>query len=664
MRFVVLAVFAVLSMQSAPPPNQTARAYEQFLLARHLEATDNIDGAIAAYKQALVLDPSGADIAAELAALYMRQNRVQDALDAAERALAIAPDNREAHRVAGIVYAALSESSRGNARPARPSGQPGAGAQAGQTDDNAAKAILHLEGALDSPVGETDPNVRATLSRLYVRTGAYAKAVAMLSELVSQEPGWEDGAALLAEAYAGAGRNADAIKWLEQAAPDDPQLYATLADFYERERRWKEAADAYAHALQAVPRRADLRALTSRYASALLNAGGRDELARARDVLKEILAVSPNDPGALYLLSQAERRSGDSAAAEQTARRVIAENAKSPWGYYALAEALEERRQYQAIIDALTPAVADLRSRAAAGALDLSMLLPHLGFAYQELGQHDKALTIFEEAHRLSPADPAVTSYLVQANIAAKHYAAAAELARQARADRPDDLRLARLEAQALRQNGQADQGIALLETVVKAHADDPSAYVALAQLYSDADRGAQAVTLLRDAQGRFPADQSIAFELGAMFDKQKRFADAEAAFKQVIARDPDHAPALNYLGYMLAERGDRLDESVGYIKKALALEPENGSYLDSLGWAYFKADKLDLAEQNLKRAADQLTTNSVIQDHYGDVLFKRGRYNEAIAAWTRALAGDGDSIDRGAIDRKIRTARQKLGQK
>ena len=124
------------------------------------------------------------------------------------------------------------------------------------------------------------------------------------------------------------------------------------------------------------------------------------------------------------------------------------------------------------------------------------------------------------------------------------------------------------------------------------------------------------------------------------MLDKQKRFADAEAQFKQVLAREPENAAALNYLGYMLAERGERLDESVGYIKQALEIEPENGSYLDSLGWAYFKADKLDLAEPNLKRAADQLTTNSVIQDHYGDVLFKRGRYDQAIAAWTRALVG------------------------
>jgi predicted Zn-dependent protease len=76
----------------------------------------------------------------------------------------------------------------------------------------------------------------------------------------------------------------------------------------------------------------------------------------------------------------------------------------------------------------------------------------------------------------------------------------------------------------------------------------------------------------------------------------------------------------------MLAERGERLDESVNFVKKALQLEPENGSFLDSLGWAYFKADKLDLAETSLRRAAEQLQTNSVIQDHYGDVLMKLGR--------------------------------------
>jgi Flp pilus assembly protein TadD len=296
--------------------------------------------------------------------------------------------------------------------------------------------------------------------------------------------------------------------------------------------------------------------------------------------------------------------------------------------------------------------------------LELGMLLPHLGFAHQQVGDYDAALASFGEAHKLSPKDPAITGYLIEANIAAKHFAAAAELAMQARAQSPNDLRLAELEAQALQQDGKADQGIAVLEDAVKAHADEPLAYVALAQLYSGASRGADAVKVLQTAQTKFPADTSIIFELGAVFDKQKDFAKAEETFRQVLSKEPDNAGALNYLGYMLAERGERLDESVGYLKKALEIEPGNGSFLDSLGWAYFKEGKLDLAEENLRRAAEQLKTNSVIQDHYGQVLFKMGRLDDAIAAWNRALSGDGDSINHAEIDKKLRDAKQKLNHK
>jgi len=182
--------------------------------------------------------------------------------------------------------------------------------------------------------------------------------------------------------------------------------------------------------------------------------------------------------------------------------------------------------------------------------------------------------------------------------------------------------------------------------------------------VYSEASKGAQAVKVLQTAQARFPADMLLTFELGAILDKQKRHTEAEAAFRQVIAQEPENAAALNYLGYILAERGEKLDESVDLVKRALKIEPENGSYLDSLGWAYFKAGNMNLAVDTLARAAGQLTRNSVVQDHYGDVLFRLNRYDDAIAAWTRALEGDGGEIDKGDIDRKIRSARQKLPKK
>ena len=514
----------------------------------------------------------------------------------------------------------------------------------------------------DDKTAAWSPNQLYTEAKDELNSGAYDKAIPLLNDLVNQEPGWQDGPLMLAEAYAGAGRTKDAIAWLEERTGDDPRLLPALADFYERERRWADAVSAYARALQRTPRNNELKA---RYASALLNMGGRENAAKARDALTEVVAARPTaDSRSLYLLSQAQRRLGDYAAAEATARRVIAQNSKSPWGFYALAESLEERRQYQAIVDELAPVVAEFRGKSGDGSFDIGILLPHLGFAYQELGQYDKAVSTFEEASKLAPDDPAVAGYLIDAHLAAKKYGVAADAAKAALVQHPNDLRLTRLQARALRLSGKPDQGIAVLEDAVKNHSGEPLAYISLAQIYADADRGAQAVRVLQDAQAKFPTVDAISFELGAVYDKQKKFAEAESAFKDVLARNPENATALNYLGYMLAERGERLDESVGYLKKALTIEPENGSFLDSLGWAYFKAEKLDLAEENLRRAANQLKTNSVIQEHYGQVLFKLGRYDEAIAAWTRALNGDGDSIDKADIDKKIRAAKQKLQKK
>jgi tetratricopeptide (TPR) repeat protein len=632
-------------------PEKVAEAYAQFLLGHHFEENDDEAGAIAAYKRAMDLDPLAAEIPAQLAGLYLKQSKTQDAMAAAEAALKVAPANREANRVLGTLYAAMSESAQENAPRGR----------AVTTDENLTKAVHHLELSIERAASESDPNTRATLARLYVRSGAYEKAIPVLTDLVNQESGWQDGPLMLVEAYAGAGRSKDAIDWLEARTQGDPRLLPALADFYERERRWSDAAGAYSGALQRAPRNADLK---TRYASALLNAGGRANLEKARTALAEVLSTRTTDARSLYLLSQAQRRLGEFADAEASARRVITQNSKSPWGYYALAESLEARHQYQAIVDQLAPVVAEFRGASADAPFDVGILLPHLGFAYQELGQYDKAIASFDEARKLSPSDPAIAGYLIEAHIAAKKYSAAVDAAKAALSQHPNDVRLTRLEAQALRHSGKADQGIALLEEAVKAHANEPLAYVSLAQLYAESERGAQAIKVLQDAQAKFPQDDVIAFELGTVFDKQKKFGEAEAAFRQVLARDPENATALNYLGYMLAERGERLDESVAYLKKALQIEPENGSFLDSLGWAYYKSDKLDLAEANLRRAADQLKTNSVIQDHYGDVLLKLGRYDEAIAAFTRALEGDGDSIDKGEIDKKIRAAKQKLPKK
>ena len=104
-----------------------------------------------------------------------------------------------------------------------------------------------------------------------------------------------------------------------------------------------------------------------------------------------------------------------------------------------------------------------------------------------------------------------------------------------------------------------------------------------------------------------------------------KDYDKAENAFREVLRLNPDNSSAMNYLGYMFADRNIRLEEALKLVNKALELEPHNGAYLDSLGWVYYRLDKLDEAVDNLKQAAQKVSRDPVVHDHLGDVYFRQG---------------------------------------
>ena len=164
-----------------------------------------------------------------------------------------------------------------------------------------------------------------------------------------------------------------------------------------------------------------------------------------------------------------------------------------------------------------------------------------------------------------------------------------------------------------------------------------------------------------RRSSRRIPTTSRGLHVLSLILQEKGDVNGAERALRDLIARDPLDANALNSLGYMLAERGERLDEAVTLVQRALKVEPANPSFLDSLGWAYYQQGKLDLADPPLSEAAEKLQTNSVVQDHLGDLRFKQQRFADAAAAWERALAGDGESIDRAKIEQKMRDARGRM---
>jgi tetratricopeptide (TPR) repeat protein len=121
-------------------------------------------------------------------------------------------------------------------------------------------------------------------------------------------------------------------------------------------------------------------------------------------------------------------------------------------------------------------------------------------------------------------------------------------------------------------------------------------------QIYQRDKKFKDAEKTLLTAEKYFKNKEGYHFMLGSMYERQKEFDKAEKTFKKVIELNPKHAAALNYLGYMLADRGVRLEESLSLIQKAVDLDPNNGAYLDSLGWAYFKLNRVNEAETYLRR--------------------------------------------------------------
>jgi tetratricopeptide (TPR) repeat protein len=151
-------------------------------------------------------------------------------------------------------------------------------------------------------------------------------------------------------------------------------------------------------------------------------------------------------------------------------------------------------------------------------------------------------------------------------------------------------------------------------------------------------------------------------------------FDQAEAEFKKVLATtaptDPQSAATLNYLGYMNADRGVKLDESLNFIKQALTFEPNNGAYLDSLGWTYFKLGKYDLAEQNLTKAESHMGTDPTVQEHLGDLYQKIGRlklaaahWDRAVQEWNRTVPSELDTEAFAKVQQKLDAAKVKLAK-
>ena len=201
--------------------------------------------------------------------------------------------------------------------------------------------------------------------------------------------------------------------------------------------------------------------------------------------------------------------------------------------------------------------------------------------------------------------------------------------------------------AEVLRAAGRKDAAIEVLEALTRSHPDLPSVYATKGDTLRQAERLEEA----RDAYTRAidlyddenAAKWFVYYTRAITHHKLDNWSPAEADFRAALVLRPDHPQVLNYLGYSLVERGEKLDEALGMIETAAAALPENGAIVDSLGWVLFQLGQYEEAVVHLERAASLEPLDPVINDHLGDAFWAVGRKTEARFQWQRALSFDPD---------------------
>ncbi|MFZ0618572.1 MAG: tetratricopeptide repeat protein, partial [Candidatus Acidiferrales bacterium] len=220
----------------------------------------------------------------------------------------------------------------------------------------------------------------------------------------------------------------------------------------------------------------------------------------------------------------------------------------------------------------------------------------------------------------------------------------------------------------------ETDTATKLLSGLLQGKRGDQEIYLDLAQVqergrkFPEAEQSANKALEMAEE----PAEKAQAwFMLGAIYEREKKFDQAEQEFQKALQVNPNNAPVLNYYGYMLADRGIRLPEATALIERAVTQDPANGAYLDSLGWAYYKQNKLTEAEENLRKAVAREANDPTILSHLGDIYMKQGKtelaaetWEKALSEWQKASPADYEVDKVNELDAQLKTVKKRLAEK
>jgi tetratricopeptide (TPR) repeat protein len=645
-------------------PSGRADAYYHYMLAHEYEEMANTYGrseyatrAVEEYKMALDADPDSKFLNNGLAELYYRTGHVKDAIIAAQAQINKDPNDLAAHKLLGSIYL-------------RSLGDDGQGGPSGD--------VLKLAIAEYEKIVELEPKSiedHLLLGQLYSFGHDSAKAEAQFATAQKIDPGSEETALNLARLYSGQGDPQRAIKVLTALPESDrtAKVEYVLGASYDQLKDTKNAIAAYQRSMALEPDNLDVeRAL----AKDLLN---DNQLDAAKNAYNDIAEGDPSDPEAYLRLSEIQRRQGNYEEALATLKKAKAlepDMLEISFNEGLLDDALGHYDDAAAIFEKLVAGSEHANGQYSEQEMNnRSLFLERLAIIYREQNKTDEAIAIYQKMAMLGGEyEEHAYDSEVDAYHDAHEYDKATEAAREAATKHPKNREFQLMLAAQLADNGQPDEGIALAKTQLNGKPEvDLEVYRSLTSIYTRLRRWKDASDALVHVN-KLSTDKDdqlyAAFLEGTLYERQKMYPQAEAAFRKALTIDPNNSMTLNYLGYMMADHDENLDEAVGMIQKAVELDPQNYAYLDSLGWAYFKLGKYNLAETNLRKAVERDSTDPTVHDHLGELYEKTGRLKLAAAQWEESLKeygrtdpADTDPGDMAKVQKRLDSARVRLAK-
>jgi tetratricopeptide (TPR) repeat protein len=504
-----------------------------------------------------------------------------------------------------------------------------------------AEALEEYLQALDLDPGRAA--IERRIGELSFRTGDARRALEYATLALEHEPGdaqshWLRGGALFN--LGRPGEALDALRAAVEADPARPEYWRTLARVAESLDRVGDVAEAWSRAVELDDGDAEG---WFQLAAAEARLGHFDA---ADSMLDEAKALNPVRPGILFLDGWIQEGLGRPVAATKSYREHLDAHPDDQVTRRRLVNLLaRDGRHAEAYREAILVRKAAPDDPEAIGVeADLALYV----------GQAARAGELLDRLQASDPDDP--TRVMQAAGILAAHGRAREALVRTGEwaAAHPADYRGALLVARSLSDAGDTTGAVAAARRAVVMAPDSLAPRFVLGGLLQAARRFAGAESVWVEVTRLVPAATRAGMELAYCRQSLGDIEGAVSALRDVIAREPENASALNFLGYLFADRDRDLEEAEALIRRALAQDPDNGAYLDSMGWVYYRLGRLEEARRELERAVHLTGGDPVVLEHLGDV-YKIMNLNELAREQYRKI------VDRDKRNKRVRAKLSEL---